>query len=209
MMLKKIALAVALSAASTVSLAGTFDGFFGQAGIGMADTALRINIAGDPGFSVKLGDDSFIGQVALGYSYAWGKWNLAGSAFYDIGDQKAGMISGSSSDLGSASIDFKGKNVWGISIDPGMYVNDTTLLYVKLGYTDAKFEANGQQIGGTKTFDAFTYGIGVKYSFAPHWYGTIELQQTAYQGKSETTDGSTADFKPETRTGLFSIGYTF
>lgn len=198
MKFKKLAMLAALSAASsfTVAAPAAFDGPFVQAGIGYANAEFEVSQGGT---TVKTDDDNFIGQIAGGWSQSFGQWNLAGSAYYVIGDQEAGKATD-----GINTIDLKAKNTWGISIDPGYYFTPKTLGYVKLGYAQTTGKASGDA-SGDETFNGFAYGLGVKYAFSPNLYGVAEIQQTDFQDK--TVSGY--KFEPNTFTAIVGVGYKF
>jgi len=204
MMLKKITVAVALSVASTAALAGSFDGPFVQLGIGTASSTLQVpaDVYGTGTGTFKLGDTSFIGQIAAGYSYGWDEFNLAGSAYYVIGDQKSGSLPNSA--------EFKGKDTWGVSVDPGIYLNDSTLVYLKLGYVQTKGVA--ELAGGgslDQSFDGFGYGLGLKLRFSSNIYWLAELQEAQFASKTWTGYSGKAEFRPRELTAIVGVGYKF
>ena len=191
MKFKKLAMLAALSAASSFAVAApaAFDGPFVQAGIGYANAEVEQT----PGGTTD--DDNFIGQIAGGWSQSFGQWNLAGSAYYVIGDQEAGRIN---------NVDFKGQDTWGISIDPGYYFTPKTLGYVKLGYIQTTGKASGG-ISGDETFNGYAYGLGLKYAYTPNLYGVVEVQQAEFEDK--TIGG--VKFEPNGFTAIVGVGYKF
>lgn len=206
----KLMFAIALSATSSAALGGGFDGPFAQVGIGFANAQSQLHFP--EWLDVKVNDTSFVGEVAGGYSQSFGTFNLAASAYYTIGDQKAGSFT----DAGfNSTVQLKLKNTWGINIEPGFYAGESTLVYASLGYA----ETNGNYVEydskGTfpweQTFHGFSFGAGVKYRLTPNIYAVAELRQTNYQSKNVTFGGvyPEAPFKPNSLNGIVGVGYKF
>lgn len=208
---KKLAIIAALSAASSGVLAGGFDGPFVQAGIGGAHSRTDIRFTG--WFDANESDSTVNGQIAGGYSKSFGQFNLAGSAFYLLGDQRAGEKTIQDSN-GLHKISMKLKNTWGISIQPGYNFTPSTLGYLKFGYTQTRGDwTYVNHASGESTFDGVSYGIGAKHQLAQNLYGYAEIQQTNFNRNKVhmTVDGNhyTDSFKPESLTGFVGIGYQF
>ncbi|WP_199052538.1 outer membrane protein [Aquitalea sp. ASV15] len=199
--MKKIVLFAALLGAASTSSAGGFDGLFAEAKLGYAHSKTDFD-------GISPSDNSTVGEISLGYSKAFGEYNLAGTAYVILGDQKAGSISGTDGSV-SGTVNAKGTNTWGIAVEPGFNVNDNTLVYAKLGYTqttgelDVNATVNGTAVRGSTstTFNGVTFGAGAKYKFATNLYGVVEVQQTNYSSK----DG----VKPSTFMTSVGIGYKF
>ena len=210
MNLRRVTFVVALSAASSAALAGGFDGPFAQIGIGFANAQSQLNFPG--WLDVKVNDTSFIGEVAGGYSQSFGSFNLAASAYYTLGDQKAGSFTDAEY---HTSVQLELKNTWGINIEPGFNAGESTLVYASLGYGETKGNFIEYDSKGTfpwkQTFHGFSFGAGVKYKFAPNIYGVAELRQTNFQSRNVTFGGvyPEAPFKPNSLNGIVGVGYKF
>jgi opacity protein-like surface antigen len=211
---KKIALATALVATATLSMAADFDGPFVQAGIGFANA--QTEVGAPTWFSGKLSDNSFIGQLAAGYSRSFGQFNLAANLYRFVGDQKGGKIDYGSAGIGT--IQFKTTNTCGLSIDPGIAVKPATLVYVKLGYVAGKGRGSDAWTAGgaansasfDESFHGYAYGAGIKHRLTANLYGMAEIQQTNYSGKTWTYgNGYQVSVKPSSLTGIVGIGYRF
>ena len=211
---KKIAIIATLGFASSLAVAGSFDGPFVQGGGGFSNMQTEVNAPG--WFSSKLSDSSFIGQLAAGYSHSMGSFNLAASAYYVVGDQKAGRFDYSSSGIGSLA--FKSKNAWGVSIEPGFNLSESTIAYGKIGYVDAKGMASDNWTSGglnrsstyNGSFHGYSYGAGLKHKFSANLYAVAEIQQVNYQSKTWTySNGYQVSMKPNSLTGIIGIGYKF
>lgn len=215
MTLKKFTLMTALTTVCAVSVAGSFDGPFLQAGLGFAESRTDVNFM--DWFTAKPSDNSFIGQISGGYSKSWGRFNLAGSAYYVLGDQKAGRTLQAWSPDQVDSVSMKLKNTWGISIEPGFNISESTLAYVKLGYSQTEgtwsLTRPNDSHTGTPNFHGVSFGVGAKHKFSSNIYGFAEIQQTNFKKKNVlmTVDGLryTDSFKPESLTYLVGLGYKF
>jgi opacity protein-like surface antigen len=214
---RHITLACALALTSPGALAGSFDGPFAQAGIGMASSKTNVIFTG--WFDADVSDDSFNGQLAAGYSRAFGRFNLAASASYVVGNQAAGMTTQAYDDVQVDTVDLVLKQTWGLSVEPGYYFSDATLGYLKLGYGQStgtwKFVRPLFQdsYSGDATFAGFSFGAGAKHSFTANLYGYAEVQQANF-GKEEihlTVNGHyfTDSLEPESLTAFVGIGWKF
>jgi opacity protein-like surface antigen len=144
--------------------------------------------------------------------------NLAGSVFYTIGGQKAGEYRTYNSNPWNQSLEFKLKNTWGISIEPGYNLNGSALVYAKLGYVETKGDASasGSNFNGSaeETLRGYSYGAGVKYKLSPNLFAVAEIQQSNFKEKpfnsSNAGESSVSiSFKPNSLTGVVGIGYKF
>lgn len=214
MQYKKMLLVAVLSVASSTAMAGAFDGPFVQAAVGFANAQTEVNAPA--WFTSKPSDNNFIGQISGGYSRSFGQFNLGGSVFYILGDQKAGAMGYNSPGIGT--IEFKGKNTWGLSIEPGYMFYESALVYAKIGYVDSKVNGSDNWTSGglahSSAFDesvhGYSYGAGVKVRFSPNLYGIAEIQQINYRSKTWTySNGYQVAVKPNALTGVIGIGYKF
>ena len=210
----KIALITAFSVASSLATAGGFDGPFVQAGVGFANAQTDVSAPG--WFSSKLSDNNSIGQIAAGYSQSMGQFNLAASAYYLVGDQKAGKFDYNTSSVGS--IQLKNKNAWGVSIEPGFNLSETTLAYAKMGYVETKAQDSDNWTSGglnrsasyNQSSHGYSYGGGIKYKFSPKLFAVVEIQQINYQNQTWAySNGYRVSMKPSSLTGTIGIGYQF
>ncbi|SCK24257.1 outer membrane protein [Vogesella sp. LIG4] len=199
--MKKVFALAAFAVLSSGAFAGGFDGVYAEAAIGYAHSKTDVD-------GTAPSQNSTVGKLTAGYSQAFNQFNLAGNAYFIIGDQKAGSVSGSDGTF-TGTVDSKGTDTWGLSIEPGINLNDNALVYAKLGYaqTTGKIEVNGTYNGApvsgsaSTTFHGFSYGVGAKYKFSSNLYGVVEIQQIDYRSK----DG----VKPSTFMSNIGIGYKF
>lgn len=229
--MKKVIITSAIAAISgSVFAAGAFDGPYVQLGIGgvssHASTSFNTSgitqtvTGGLQGQSTNSGD--FIGQVLGGYSKSIDKLNLAGNIFYVIGNQNSGTQTTTGSYLGivpwSASAQAKLENTWGLSVEPGYYVTDKTLGYLKFSWFNSTLKSNASvsALGMTDSTNASSningagFGIGAKQLFTENLFGFVEYQYVTY-GSTTQNFGSevSASIKPSQNYGLVGIGYKF
>jgi outer membrane immunogenic protein len=62
----------------------------------------------------------------------------------------------------------------------GYVVVPSTLLYVKGGYTNARFTAEAAGVKASETLDGFRLGAGVERSFFGNAYGKVEYRYSNY-----------------------------
>ncbi|MGV0998969.1 MAG: outer membrane protein [Fluviibacter sp.] len=229
--MKKLIVAGAIATASCSALAaGTFDGPYVQLGIGGAATessnsyttsGLYKQVVGNiPNGSTNSG--SFLGQVLGGYSQSFDRLNIAANIFYMIGNQDAGNKSYNTRYLNvpiSLSNSVKLENTWGISLEPGYYVTDNTLGYLKFSWFNSTLKSTPSvsALGVTDTgnyssnVNGAGFGIGAKQMFTNNLYGFLEYQYVTYGSTSlNTADGGVSiSAKPSQNYGMLGLGYKF
>jgi opacity protein-like surface antigen len=206
-----------MALASSPALAGGFDGPFVQAGVGFASTKATVDF--ESWFNADTSHDSVNGQLAAGYSKAFGRFNLGATAYYVVGEQDAGKTTQAFDELETDTIGLKLKQTWGLTIEPGYNFTDATLGYAMFGYAQSKgswkFDRPLFQdsFSGDMTFSGFSFGAGVAHNFTSNVYGYVEVLQTNFgkekvmvtAGDSQYTDS----YKPKSLTGFVGIGWTF
>lgn len=230
MKFQKLAIAAALGAASTLAMAGGFDGPFVQLGIGGSSTKTNFDgfTATSTGANVgSVSSGSFNGLVAAGYSQDMGVLNssvkglnLAANIFYVIGNQNSGSGSATATRASDGFTQTLGgnaklQNTFGISVEPGWNFTEQTLGYVKLAWVNSGMKAtynysdNGPSSdSGTvnKNINGFGYGLGLKQLLTKNIYVGVDLMGVTY-GSANLGDGTSA--KPSQFLGFASVGYKF
>lgn len=222
-MKKKILTTVVTIMASSLSFAGTFDGPYIQAAFGVVNKQIKAQQSGTDSGSWSEGWNSVsssnaAGQVALGYSYnPLSLFNIAANLYYDISSQDGGQYATSQ----PYTMTPKLKNVWGISIEPGAYLANKTLGYVKLGWTNGttsvRVTDDGSQTGNMrKNVNGFLYGIGIKRLLTDNIFIGVEFSQSQFNQASSTYPSlaggnftETIHAKPTQTMGLITLGYKF
>ena len=213
MKMKKIAIAAALGAASTLAMAGGFDGPFVQLGIGGSSTSTKVTGADTGSVNGTKSSGSFNGIVAGGYSQSIGSagFNMAANIFYVIGNQNSGN-GGNSSD--GVTTTQKQKNTFGISVEPGWNFTDSTLGYVKLAWvnsqTNTSFNSSDSNGSAKSNVNGFGYGLGVKQLLTKNIFVGVDLMGVSYGSASNAFDSNSGvSAKPSQFLGFASVGYKF
>jgi opacity protein-like surface antigen len=179
------------------SKAGSFDGPYVSLGAGAQYTSnsnFSNNVSNDTS------DTHFVGQLLAGYSFEiTPNFNLATNAFFNLSNDKAGSTS---------TLKATTKNNIGISFEPGVYLDDKTLVYLKAGYAriDSKLDD-----GITKTNDSlngYLYGLGGKYLLSKDIYLGAEFEHYSY-GDNTAHLSTPSKYKTEQNQALITIGYKF
>lgn len=75
---------------------------------------------------------------------------------------------------------------------------------------DANYISETYTASGSKNFDAWGYGLGVKTLLTDNLYLQLDAEFIDYKSKSVVgSDGSTHSFKPESLAASISVGYKF
>jgi hypothetical protein len=249
--MKRLVLAMGISVASLGAFAQqAFDGFNVQLGIGGSQNQVKasgtddITLTPSPNINNTTTGTSLNGIASIGYSQSFDNllkgFNLAGNIFYVIGNQSGGNVSNtlnavdglSTSVTETLSGNYKLKNTWGISIEPGYYFSKDILGYLKFAYVsstlNSSFSCNaddnqclspGGDVGGSATFstnktvNGIGYGIGGKYQITKNIYGALDFMYVDYSKVNQTIDwagiSTNAGFKPQQVMGFLSVGYKF
>ena len=200
-----------LIAISTVAAAGSFDGPSVQAGVSInaAHTSLK-----DYSPDGKVADTNVVGNLSLNYNKSYGSFNLGGGIFAMLGSQKSGSLNSFAQNSGGVWSDsWKLKNVWGVSIEPGYYVNNSVLAYAKVSYVQATgsntYDYGGGDAGSTNhKHEGLGLGAGVKFMITNDLYGAVEIEQINFNSKSYWSDVPET-YKPSLLKAGVSIGYKF
>ena len=159
-------MAIGIGLTASTAHAGSFDGPFVQLGVGQASlsTTITTDYRGD-GLGIsetrKQAQNGVLGSVVAGYSHALPhSFNLAANLFYHFGSQNAGVGSLNLGDNTYVKFQSKLQNVWGLSVEPGYYVADNTLGYLKLGWAmgTASSTISGSDSGSDFSFPAARAG---------------------------------------------------
>ena len=193
--MKKTLLAASIVAAFSASAfaENAFNGAYAGLSTGIVNNSANVrdslsNSNYDFGKSGKFG-----GQIFAGYSHSYGKtFNLAGNVFYGLG----------SNNITAADSSIALKKVWGFSIEPGVYLADKTLAYVKLGVAKAGLKVSGANSSNTR---GFLYGFGLKHMVTSNVYVGAEFQKIDFRKRSFDE----VSIKPvQTYSGV-TVGYKF
>ncbi len=105
---------------------------------------------------------------------------------------------------------------YGISLLPGLRINDASLLYVRLGYNEARFKGrdsvtvdsvNVFSTSKSKWRGGFIYGLGLESAFYQNWSVRTEFNHTNYG--SFTNDVSGVKYSPSDNQFMVGVNYHF
>lgn len=188
------------------------DGFYvgGQVGYDAYRMATSLNassggVTATSGGSV--GANGWVGGLFLGYGQyfnnlaylgleIFGNDSGASQSFNSTATSSAGF---SSSTSGKVSVN----GSYGISVLPGIKMNDATLGYIRLGYNRANIKTSGSatitapaagvpagtSVGGSNNNNwrgGFNYGLGMETAFYENWSARAEYTRTNYQSFSSS-----------------------
>lgn len=215
-------------AGSACAQASTFQGAFGQIGVGYesvdpshASSTLTVNGSSIAVSTSATNANSVIGTTSLGWYQDIAKGLLLGiGAEYSPFAGSRGSMSVSTATRLPAQLastyDYRHqkKNSHGIFLSPAITVGTDGLAYAKVGYTRAK-DANYNTL--TYNFTGYSLGLGYRQFFNASWYGFIEANYARYGDQTQTANdppggpniSASGTNGLATRNGSVGIGYKF
>jgi opacity protein-like surface antigen len=194
-----------------------FDGPFGQIAIGAAKAdsnettdSLVYSSLNAAYQNFNFDKTNFVGSFALGLSKSFENLNIAVTGFYNASSSNFGAQRNNNNVERQANI----KDVYGLTIEPGYYINKKFITFAKIGVAWANVnitlpEAN-ENFGKSS---GFLYGLGFKYDLYKNWYAGAELYQISFPTKSYSEDDgfvrTNYTFKTKYNYGGIVIGYKF
>jgi len=209
------------------------DGFYLGAQLGydsyrIRDDVTAINAAGTISESTNpaVNATGWVGGIFGGYGQYFNEWYyLAGELFVNTsGASTSTTTTHVNTLIGTSSVYTKVSvgTSWGVSLLPGLKLNDASLLYVRLGYNqaDIKGQASGVVtslgVGSTSKTTwrgGFNYGLGLESTFYPNWSVRTEYTHTNYGSFSNSAvvaAGSTsASYSPSDNQFMLGLIYHF
>ncbi len=195
---------------------GLKDGFYVGAQVGYDSYRVRQNTtytAPDVGTSTTpLNATGFVGGAFLGYGqYFSNNFYLAGEGFINGSGASVTRSGGQAGATTSNSYSkFQVNGSAGLSVLPGMKLNNSTLGYLRLGYNWARMKAttttNNQSASKSNTSGGFNYGLGMETLVSDAWSIRGEYSHTNYNSFS-TSIGS--NFSPSDNQYMLGLIYHF
>jgi opacity protein-like surface antigen len=157
-----------------------------------------VTYGADLSYSLPI-DNNFL--ISIGATYDFNK----------IKGGSAGAVGESEGD--DLSLKLSLKDHYSFYIEPTYAFNNSTALFAKLAYHQAKGSVNllsdGDSANGSKNFEGWGYGFGIKTFLNNNVFVKAEASLVEYDKETYGTAGDAVSFKPETVSGLISIGYKF
>jgi opacity protein-like surface antigen len=189
------------------------DGFYLGAQVGY--DAYRVRASNSSAFPAVAGVAPGSGLFG-GYGMYWSNWYYLGAEVFVNGSAASQAQNVSETAIGAATGTATTRGVynkvstgmsWGISVLPGLKVNDSTLTYIRLGYNQAKLK--GQSVLGVQTTTVagvvttatsntsknswqggFNYGLGIETAVYPMVSVRSEYSHTGYNSFSDANGTS-------------------
>ncbi len=199
-MKKNLLVAVLLSTAAAGAFAQSksFEGAYGQVGIGyesVTPSLTNYNIS-TGGVSYPYGTsantaNSFTGTATIGYTFAVNKQFLlgVGAEYSPFAGQSANYtLTNPNLSPSSYTSSYKKNNSYNIFVSPATPVGTDGLLYGKVGYTGAQIKDNGDS--STTNYTGYSLGLGYKQFISGNIYGFAEGNYYSYGNKNQSYAGT-------------------
>lgn len=211
-------------------------GFYVGAQVGYDMYRIRDDIDAGDGFGNTIDTDpalnanGWAGGLFLGYGMYWDNFYLGAEIF--------GNASGAKSDFDTTLVDefgdvleidhdVKVKSEYGISLLPGVKINNCALFYLRVGYNWAKIDNDidltytdafdsdfNFSVGGdeSKTVHGWSGGLGIEAALADNWSVRTEYTYTSYNNVDNDNDddddnSSDSDLKISNNQFMVSLIY--
>ncbi len=211
---KKVFLSLALSIVAafgaSAAKAAAFDGPYVQGTLGAAKGETRLR---DFNPDTTVSDQSGKGTLALGYSRSFGSLNLSGSVLAVIGRVSSGTIFGEDFS-GPWKDDFNLRRMWGISVEPGIYLAPKTLAYTKVSFMRARGSNTydydlGRDIGSAShNHSGIGLGFGLRQGYGTNMDLVFEVQQTQFSS-AEYWEDARESYRPSVLTIGLGVAVRF
>lgn len=193
------------------------DGFYvgAQAGYQTANMGENISItSGTVNANPSVAVNGWLGGLFLGYGTTWNNlYYLGGEIFGNYADSSQGWDAtlnttnyGSNAEMNSS---------YGLALLPGLKLTDTTLTYIRLGYTWANFKYSETASGigsasNSNTEGGFTYGVGMETLITGNWSLRGEYTYTNYNNFSTSMNAtSSSSINPSASQYTLGVIYHF
>jgi len=169
--------------------------------------------AGGAGLTGNLDVSStgFVGGLYAGYGMYLNNWGYVGGEFFGSGTTANHHLGLS---LGAARYDndLQQYGNWGVSFVPGVKFSESTLVYARLGWSQARFKSTelavfaGNVEGSTNISwrSGFNYGLGVETAVYQNISLRGEVNHTSY---SNFTNGLGTKYSPYETQVMLGISY--
>ncbi len=182
-------------------------GFYVGAQVGYDN--YRVNVTDpDAPASMKMSVPGWLAGLYLGYGQYFNTWYLGGEIFGNWDNAN------NTDSVETARLKFQANANYGLSLLPGVRVNDTTLAYLRLGWNWANLKGKETDSAPpafssskTNTSNGFQWGIGLETLLVGNWSVRGEVNHTGFTSFSNKT--SSAKFNPSDTQVLAGITYHF
>jgi outer membrane immunogenic protein len=208
-----------------------YDAYRVRASGGYAFPALGASAPGSFASNPVIAENGFAGGIFGGYGMYWSNWYYLGAEVFVNGSAASQAQNFSTTTVGAVTTTSRGfynkvstGMSWGISVLPGIKVNDSTLTYIRLGYNQAKIRGqsafgfssttNATGVATVSTVNAnknqwqggFNYGLGIETAVYPNVSVRSEYSHTGYNSFS---DANGTSYSPSDNQMMVSLIYHF
>jgi opacity protein-like surface antigen len=219
------------------------DGFYVGAGVGydsykfdnttditLVDAAVPTTILGTTHSSVHQAATGWMGGLFVGYGHYW-DWFYLGAEINANTSGAENSSTWSDDDGDSITAKIKARTSYGIGVLPGIKVNDSTLLYARIGYLRTNFKGSATVSDNTSGIpttvsvsesewrNGWNYGVGIETYVAEDVSVRGEYTYTALNSTKDSasftdptltyTLNATSKFKPSNNEFMLSLLYHF
>jgi len=195
-MKRKLLVASLLALAGSGAIAQSFEGIYGQVGVGFQSVVPSLSnasITSPSGTRYNMGTsvdttNSFTGTATLGYSFLVTPSFLLGfGGEYSPFAGQSGNVTYTNSQLSPSTISstYKIKNSYNFFLSPGIVIDPQSVAYAKIGYTGAAIDGGGS----TTNYTGYSLGLGYKRFISGNIYAFGEGNYFSYGNKTETSSG--------------------
>lgn len=208
-----------------VSAQSSFEGFFGQIGVGYVknDTSNTAVTASSSGSSYTLNPtgsnphrSNFTGVLSLGYYASLNPQFLLGVGIeYEPLIQTTSSYTVAAAGQASQNGSYKISNRYNIFVSPGLQVSKEGMAYAKVGFTGQAIQGNSGFLSNlsAQNQSGYSLGLGYRQLFDQNLYAFIEANYFNYgkQSASFTSGSNSYTVNPSASAfnGLIGIGYKF
>lgn len=170
--------------------------------------------------SSDIAANGFAGGIFGGYGMYWNNFYYLGGELFVNGSGASDNITSTQTNASlttSSSAKSSTGWSWGVSVLPGLKVNDSTLAYVRLGYSQARikgqvtYNSAGTIVSNTNGYNsqgAFQYGVGLETAVYQNVSVRGEYSHANY-GSFTTNNTTNTKFSPSNNQFMAALIYHF
>lgn len=158
------------------------------------------------------------GSIFAGYGWTYNRFYLAGEVNANISSLQYKLTNTEYINSTVSKTTFEIKNSEGVSLLPGYFLSDNTLVYARVGYANGKLkivESDPTIKSFNKNRNGIRYGLGIKHNLTTQWALMMDYSQINYSSvKGSTFEPiggvlKTTKITPNTAQVGFGVIYNF
>jgi opacity protein-like surface antigen len=163
------------------------------------------------GYNWGINTDYVIGIRAIYYPGA----SSSATGSMVVTSSGVGGVAPAGTVLQTANVQYNVKNLYSIVLTPGYVIDQSSLVYAKVGYTGATIGLNGPTLAySSLNLTGYTLGVGYKQMITNSIYALGEFNYSGYSNKTATVTNTsgvniTAPFGGSGIDFLVGLGYRF